>query len=394
MKRRHFLRTSLAAGTAAAATLTVGRAASAVPVRSLGLDERRWDRATDGPLRLSSNENSLGPSEAARRAILDGMGEANRYTHGLAGELRARVAAHHGVDEASVVLGNGSTEVLRMAVQAMAGPGGWGPSPALLVVPDPTFEHVEQYAGPWGLELLKVPLRPDHRHDIDRMREAARAARGGSSRGPVLAYICNPNNPTGTLTPCREIEDWIREADDVVFLVDEAYFEYVDHPSYRTALPLALERPNVVVTRTFSKVYGLAGLRMGYGLAHPEAARRIQAFSGRSNLNAMGILAATVSLGDDTHLAHSLRTNEDARRVTYDVLDELGLERLPSHANFVLHRISGDQAQYIRRMREAGAWVGRQFPPFLSHNRLSFGTPEEMGRFAEILREFRRRGWV
>jgi histidinol-phosphate aminotransferase len=394
MKRRHFLRTSLVAGTAAAATLTAVRAGAAVPLPGLGLERRGWGRDPVGPLRLSSNENPLGPSEAARRAIMDGMGEANRYTHGLAGELRARVAAHHGVDEASVVLGNGSTEVLRMAVQAMAGPGGWGPGPARLVVPDPTFEHVEQYAAPWGLELLKVPLRPDHSHDTERMRELARDAGSDRSRRPVLAYVCNPNNPTGTLTLCDEIEAWIREAEDVVFLVDEAYFEYVDHPSYRTVLPLALERPNVVVARTFSKVHGLAGLRIGYGLAHPDAARRIRAFSGMSNLNAMGLLAATVSLEDEEHVARSLRTNDEARRVTYQVLDELGLERLPSHANFVLHRITGDQAAYIRRMREAGAWVGRQFPPFLSHNRLSFGTPEEMGRFAEILRDFRRRGWV
>jgi histidinol-phosphate aminotransferase len=394
MKRRHFLRTSLAAGTAAAATLTLGRAAAAVPVGPLGLHNPSWAPGTDGPLRLSSNENPLGPSEAARRAILDGMGEANRYTHGLAGELRELVAAHHGVDEASVVLGNGSTEVLRMAVQAMAGPGGWGPSPARLVVPDPTFEHVEQYAGPWGLELLKIPLRSDLSHDVERMREAARGALVDGSRRPVMVYVCNPNNPTGTLTLCEEIEAWIRDAEDVVFLVDEAYFEYVDHPSYRTVLPLALDRPNVVVVRTFSKVYGLAGLRVGYGLARPDAARRIRAFSGMSNLNAMGLLAATASLGDETHVARSLRTNEEARSVTYQVLDELGLERLPSHANFVLHGIPGDQAAYIRRMREAGVWVGRQFPPFVNHNRLSFGTPEEMWRFAEILRDFRQRGWV
>jgi histidinol-phosphate aminotransferase len=402
MKRRQFLRTSLAAGTAAAATLKMGRAAAMPPFRAPTAGERPWGRAAEGPLRLASNENALGPSEAARQAILDGMGVANRYTHTLAAELRTRVAAHHGVEEASVVLGNGSTEVLRMAVQAMAGPGGWGPSPARLVVPDPTFEHVEQYGSPWGLELIKVPLGPDFGHDIGRMREAARAAgrSGGGGAGeragglPVLAYICNPNNPTGTLTSCDEVEAWIREADDVVFLVDEAYFEYVDRPSYRTLLPLALEQPNVVVARTFSKVHGLAGLRIGYGLAHPDAARRIRAFSGMSNLNALGLLAATASLGDEVHVARSVRTNEEARRVTYEVLDDLGLARLPSYTNFVLHGIPGDQNDYIRRMREAGVWVGRPFPPFLDHNRLSFGTPEEMGRFAEVLREFRRQGWV
>lgn len=412
MRRRDFLQTSLAAGAAAAAaTLAAGPAAASLAAdraAPAALDPGRWSPADpDRPLRLSSNENPLGPSAAARQAILDGLGEANRYTHGLAMALRSRVAAHHGVDEAAVVLGNGSTEVLRMAVQAMAGPAGWGEAgsgpagsgsaPARIVVAEPTFEHVEAYAAPWGLEALKVPLGGDHAHDIGRMREAARAARGPGGQGtgrPVLAFVCNANNPTGTLTPCGDVESWIREADDVVFLVDEAYFEYVDDASYRSMLPLALERPNVVVVRTFSKIHGLAGLRIGYALAHPDAARRIRAFSGLSNLNALGLLAATASLGDDTHVARSLRVNDDARRVTYQVLDELGLERLPSQANFVLHQVRGDQAAYIRRMREHGILVGRPFPPLLGYNRLSFGTPEEMARFAEVLRDFRRRGWA
>jgi histidinol-phosphate aminotransferase len=394
MRRRHFLQSSLTAGAAAAATLATGRVATGAVVGVPALDDPWTGRATDGPLRLASNENPLGPSEGARRAILEGLGEANRYTHGLAGQLRARVATHHGVDEASVVLGNGSTEVLRMAVQAMAGPAGWGPGPARLVVAEPTFEHVEEYAEPWGLEVIRVPLRPDHGHDIARMRDAARAARQASPAHPVLVFVCSPNNPTGTLTPCDEVEAWIREADDTVFLVDEAYFEYVDHASYRSALPLALVRPNVVVVRTFSKVYGLAGLRIGYGLAHPDAAHRIRAFSGRSNMNALGLLAALASLGDDAHVARSRRANAEARRITCQVLDELGLEWLPSHTNFVLHRIPGDQAAYIRRMRDAGIWVGRPFPPMLGHNRVSLGTPEEMERFAGTLRDFRRQGWV
>jgi histidinol-phosphate aminotransferase len=405
MRRRDFFQTSLAAGAAAAATLAVGPAAalSAGPAPAVTDPAARWSgHDPDRPLRLSSNENPLGPSAAARQAILDGMGEANRYTAGLAMALRARVAAHHGVDAASVVLGNGSTDVLRMAVQAMAGPAGWGgaasdPAPARIVVAEPTFEHVEAYAAPWGLEALKVPLNRAYAHDIGRMRDAARAARGAGGQGagpPVLAFICNPNNPTGTLTPCDDVEAWIRETDDVVFLVDEAYFEYVDDPSYRTMLPLALERPNVVVVRTFSKIYGLAGVRIGYALAHPDAARRIRAFSGLSHLNAPGLLAATASLGDDTHVARSFRVNDDARRITYQVLDELGLERLPSHTNFVLHQVRGDQAVYIRRMREHGIWVGRPFPPLLGYNRLSFGTAEEMAHFAGVLRDFRRRGWA
>jgi len=420
MRRRHFLQGSITAAAAAATGLGLG---PLDPFRALdgpGAVAGGVPRPVDAPLRLNSNENPLGPSESARRAILGGMAEVNRYTHALAAPLRARLAAHHGVAEESIVLGNGSTEVLRMAVQAMAGPAGWGPRPgagrrARLVVADPTFEHIEDYAVPWGLELVKVPLTAGHAHDIGRMREAVASARvagsggsGGSSGAgaglgagadggarPVLVYICNPNNPTGSLTPSADVDAWIREAPgDVVFLVDEAYLEYVDDASYRSALPLALAQPNVVVVRTFSKVHGLAGLRLGYGIARPETARRIAAYSGRSNLNAFALLAADASLDDDAHVRRSLVVNAEARRLTHELLDELDLARIPTHANFIMHRVPGEQRDYIRRMREAGVWVGRTFPPMTGHNRLSFGTVEEMGRFGEVLRGFRARGWV
>ncbi|HUG42318.1 MAG TPA: histidinol-phosphate transaminase [Longimicrobiales bacterium] len=370
MERRSFLGASLAAAVGLA-----GR-----PLETLAAPRLRRD---DGVLRLASNENALGPSEAARRAVIEGLAESNRYTHLVAADLRRRVAAHHGVPETAVVLGNGSAEILQMATQAVARPGG------RLIVADPTFEQVYGYGEPWGLERVKVPLTATCAHDIGRMREARRGA-----GGPVLAYICNPNNPTGSLTPSADVEAWIRENEDTLFLVDEAYFEYADHPEYRTVLPLAMSRPNVVVVRTFSKIYGMAGLRLGYALAHPETAARIDAYAADSNLNIMGLVAARASLGDAAHLARSLRSNEEARAITYDVLDELGLERIPSHTNFVMHRVPGDVRDYIRRMAEHQVRVGRPFPPMTGHNRLSFGLPEEMERFAAVLRGFRRSGWV
>lgn len=382
MRRRAFLQSGLTATAAAAAgTLIPDLARGALGPRTF--PGGRTALPQDGTLRLNSNENALGPAESARRAIIDGIGEANRYTHPVVAELRPILAAHHNVEEASVVLGNGSTELLRMTVQAMVPPGG------RVVVADPTFEHVERYAVPFGLDVVKVPLTADHAHDLERMRDAVRPA------GPALVYICNPNNPTGSLTSSRDVEAWIlEERDDVVFLVDEAYFEYVDHPAYRSALPLALRRPNVVVIRTFSKIYGLAGLRIGYGLAHPALARRVAAFSGFSNMNQMGLRAARACLGDSAWLERSLGANEEARRIAYDVLDELGLERIPSHTNFVMHRVPGDVSEYSRHMAEHGVRVGRPFPPMTGHNRLSFGLPREMGRFAEVLRRGRREGWV
>lgn len=377
MRRRAFLRSGLAATTAAAASTVLPGFAPVAP-ETWG----RWARRQDGVLRLNSNENALGPAESARRAIIDGIGESNRYTHPVVAEMIPTLAAHHGVEPASVVLGNGSTELLRMCVQTMVPVGG------RVVVADPTFEHVEGYAVPFGLEVVKVPLTADHAHDLGRMREAA-------GRGPALVYVCNPNNPTGSLTATDDVGAWMREAGkEVVFLIDEAYFEYASHPSYRSMLDLALQRPNAVVIRTFSKIYGLAGLRIGYGLAHPALARRVGAFTGFSNMNQMALRAAGACLGDTAWLERSLGANEEARRITYEVLDGLGIERIPSHTNFVMHRVPGDLTGYIRRMADSGVRVGRPFPPMTGWNRLSFGLPAEMARFADVLRRGRREGWV
>ena len=380
MRRRAFLHSGLAATAAAAAGTLIPDLVRPGPHPT----SLPGPAAQDGVLRLNSNENALGPPVSARRAIVDGIDESNRYTHPVVAELVPILAAHHDVDEASVILGNGSTELLRMSVQSMVPAGG------RVVVADPTFEHVERYAAPFGLDVVRIPLTAAHAHDLGRMRDASRS--GG---GPTLVYICNPNNPTGSLTPSGDVAAWIREAgDDVVFLVDEAYFEYVDHPSYRTLLPEALERPNVIVIRTFSKIYGLAGLRIGYGLAHPALARRIGAFTGFSNMNQMGLRAARACLVDPDWVERSLAANEEARRITYDVLDELGLERIPSHTNFVMHRVPGEVTDYIGHMRERAVRVGRPFPPMTGWNRLSFGLPEEMARFADVLRRGRREGWV
>jgi len=260
-----------------------------------------------------------------------------------------------------------------------------------LVAPAPTFEDVFEYSEPhpW-IDLKPIPLLPDYAHDLTAMEEATKGA-----PGPVLVYICNPNNPTGSLTSVDDVETWIgRAPENVHFLVDEAYFEFVDSEVYRSLDTLALENPNVVVARTFSKVYGMAGIRLGYGIAHPETARTLQSFAAGTNCNHLALVAGLAALGDGEWVDKSVAANLQSRQIAYAVLDELGLEYLPSHTNFVMHRISGDLRQYINRMGEAGIRVGRPFPPMLDFNRCSFGLPEEMERHAEALREFRRRGWI
>ena len=339
----------------------------------------------DGSIRLSSNENALGMPPVSREAIINGMGEANRYPSFSRRALTEAVAEKHGIPAEGIVLGNGSTEILQMGVQAFMDPK------LRLVSPTPTFEDVFEYSNPhpW-VDVRAIPLLPDYSHDLSGMEEAARG-----STDPVLAYICNPNNPTGSLTSVRDVESWIgRAGENVFFLVDEAYFEFVDSDEYHSLDKVAWENPNVVVARTFSKVYGMAGMRLGYAVAHPETAHRLGAFAAGPNTNHLALVAGLAALQDPEWVGESVGTNLESRRMAYEVLDELGLEYIPSHTNFVMHRISGDLRQYISRMADAGIRVGRPFPPMLDYNRCSFGLPSEMGRFAETLRDFRRKGWV
>jgi histidinol-phosphate aminotransferase len=373
MLRREFVHTGLALGTVGLGDLSmVTGTCRAAPARK------------GEPLRLNSNENPLGLSPAARSAVIEGIGEANRYPRESRDALRNILASHHGVKPEQIVFGAGSTEVLQMMVQAHAMVGG------TIVLADPTFEDVPTYAGPFAAHIVKVPLDDRYRHDVARMRQAAQTA-----QRPVLVYICNPNNPTGTVTPCQQIDDWIAERPTGVrFLIDEAYFEYVDDRTYWPSVRWVAERPDVVVVRTFSKIHGMAGMRLGYGIAHPDTAELLSRYISKNSVSHLAHVAARASLGDRAHLDRAIEANRRGTRILQHTLDELGLEHLPTHTNFLMHRVPGDLDGYIARMREHGVKVGRPFPPMTAFNRVSIGTPAEMEQFAAVLRAFRKKGWV
>ena len=379
MRRRDFIRTGTLTGLLAG-TGAIGGAAN--PLAAMVGGSGRI--TADGRVRLSSNENPLGISPAAKDALVEAIVLANRYPADQHRALVARLAAAHEVGEGQIVLGTGSAEVLQMAVQAFAAPR------AKLVMAEPTYEAVTNYQRTESYELVKVPLTPGHEHDLDRMREAAEG-----SGHPALVYLCNPNNPTATITSSAAIDAWIADAPEhVFFLSDEAYIEYVEDDRMWSSLPWIAKRRNVLVVRTFSKIYGLAGLRIGYGIAHPDTAARLADFASRNNINQLAIAAAGASFRDEALIEKSRAANRESREMVEAALDELDLERMPTQANFLMHRINGDLATYRGRMAEAGFLVGRDFPPMLDWNRLSFGLPEDMGRFCDTLREFRRKGWV
>jgi histidinol-phosphate aminotransferase len=336
------------------------------------------------PIRLSANENGLGLSPKAREAVIAGIPGANRYPFAGKESLAEKLADRHGVERDAILLTNGSTELIQVVVQALR-------TPALQVVlADPTFEDLLEFAVPQDTPVVKVPLTQDYAHDLQAMERATLA-----HTGPSLVYICNPNNPTGTLTSSAAVDAWISRApENVFFLVDEAYFEYVEDSDYHSCERWTKANPRVVVARTFSKVHGMAGMRLGYGIAHPDTMAWLRPWAPGTNTNHLALVAGSASLDDPGHVTHSLRSNGESRAIVLDVLEELGLSHLPSHTNFIMHEIRSDLREYRSRMEDAGFLVGRPFPPLLGHNRLSLGLPEEMEAFAATLRDFRTHGWI
>ena len=380
MNRREFMSSGAKASVALAA----------LPTAALAGDGRRGvftptPAALDGTLRLNHNANPLGIPPRARAAMLDAMEEVPHYPGPRRETLVARIAELHDLTPEHVVLGCGSTEVIRMAIEAHAS------SDSRILQALPTYENAISYAQPYPYRIEQVPLTSDFAHDVERMR---RMAEGWQA--PTVVYICNPNNPTGTLTPSAELDDWFSSAaDNVFFIVDEAYYPFVDDSSYWSADTWATKRSNVLMTCSFSKLYGIAGLRIGYGLCGVETAERLKLYATRSNPNTLAVEGAIGALEEEGWYERSLETWDRCKAVVTGCLDELELHYFTSHTAFLFHEIRGDQPLYIRRMEEQGILVGRPFPPILDHNRVSLSaTPEDLERFADTLRMFRRRGWV
>jgi len=358
-------------------------AKSSAESNSLVLDSRSG--AT--PLWLNYNENSLGMSpsavEAAQRATRDA---GNRYPDAAVERLRELLGEKHGVDPQQIILGNGSTEVIQAIVTVAEGRG------ARLLEPSPTFGDARRYSKAEGLEIIQVPVGNGFETDIALMKKKA-----AELAGPLLINICNPNNPTGTIVDPEALVNWIENAsNEHIFLLDEAYFDYAQqNKRYASVLPLiSAGRENVVIARTFSKIYGMAGMRIGYGIAAPNTAKEVRKFSAGYNLSASGAAAAIASLADDEFYQFSLNSNQRARAALLSTLDELGLEHIESNTNFVLHKISGPLANYAGHMKDNGVYIGRRMTKEDGWNRISIGTPQEMQEFTSVLKEFRLRGWV
>ncbi len=318
---------------------------------------------------LNSNENPYGPFPAAMEALVEGRSFAMRYPDYWSDALQEKLAEIHGVDPAMVVVTCGSTEVLKLAAQAFLAPG------RRLVMAEPTFEAIAFYGRQTGADVVKVPVTGDHRHDFEGMAKAA-------GERPGLVYVCNPNNPTGVLDPKAEVENLAaRVPRESIVLVDEAYFHYVEDPGYGTMLDAVKAGKNVVIARTFSKVFGMAGLRLGYAVARKELMMQMRPHQVAESANVLACAAALASIEDEAEVLRQRKLNNDTRAYAVGEMKKRGRACIPSHTNFFCAHVAQPARPVIAAFREEGISVGRFFPGLPEHIRVSIGSPEEMQKF-------------
>jgi histidinol-phosphate aminotransferase len=355
VSRRTFAR-AIAAGAALASLPRLVEAAAKTPA---------------GAVRLSANENPYGPSASAMQAMTDALHEAPRYPDDLAEALAADLARFHAVSPDEILLGDGSSDNLRLVAAAYAS----GPNKKL-VVADPTFEAIVHYAANSGANVVKVPLDAGFAHDLDKMRDAD------------VVYICNPNNPTATITPKERIRAFLAAVPaTTIVLVDEAYHHYVNSGAYESVIPLVKTQPNLIVARTFSKIYAMAGVRCGYCVAQKSVIDKLGATQQWDAMNVVALAGARASIADSQHVIAGRRHNDETKQWLAAQMKGLGYEMLPSEANFVMIDVRRDVKPLIGAIREHGVHVGRLFPAMPHHLRVTIGRPEEMAKFVAAFKE-------
>lgn len=389
MDRRSFLKsTGIALGSLTAASLiSTGHAATDTASHAVNAAPL----SADNPLLLNFNENSLGMSPKARQAIINALPGAFRYPDAAREALIEQIAVHFSLTPAHISPGNGSSETIQAAVQMLVAEAQKNRQPVQLIVPDPTFNYAELYAEPLGVNIVKVPLKADLSFDLTAMQAIA-----DNFAGHSVIYICNPNNPTAMITPASQLAQWVNQAPPQQnFIIDEAYAEFVSDPQFKSAVEwVSAGKSNIIVTRTFSKIFALAGLRIGYGIAIPAVTEKINNFNSIDNTNIAGAVSALASLNDKPFIDYSRHSTDVAREIVVAALNELNLPYAPSQANFIFHKVDGDVKTYQQRMKENHIMVGREFPPVTGWSRLTLGTPEEMQQFVAVLKQFRQKGWV
>jgi histidinol-phosphate aminotransferase len=338
-----------------------------------------------GVIVLASNENPIGPGaavlDAVKAAFGDGGRAPGRYSN-KSRDLVEAIAKKQGVKPENIVLGCGSTQILRSATHLFAA------KDKPLVGTIPTYEECAGYAEMMGNPVRPVALDQDFKIDLDKLADA--------SKGAGLVFYCNPNNPTATYVGAKATRDYfasvMRDSPDTTILVDEAYFDYVTDPDHDTHIPIAVENPRIIVARTFSKAYGMAGLRMGYAIGHKDTIKKMSDWdggSGTGSLNVLAMHAGTTAIQQDpSFTANERARNKAVRDFTMKWFADRGMKPTDSQANFMFVNIGRPAKEFRDACRKKGVLVARDFPPFeKTHCRLSFGTMEEMKKAVAVFED-------
>jgi histidinol-phosphate aminotransferase len=329
--------------------------------------------AWGGLIRLNKNEGAYGPSRKSVAAMQSSLGLSNRYPGSEIDDLTNKIANLHNVKPEQVTLGAGSREILRMTAAAFLGPG------KKLVLGSPTFDAIAHFASGSGAEVVAVPLTKTYAHDLDTMLARANASSG-------LIYICNPNNPTGTLSVRKDVEVFLSKITvKSPIVIDEAYHDYVSaSPAYASFLDHPIDDERVIVVRTFSKIYGLAGLRVGYAISSPQLARTLSACQVLFGVNVIGARAAGAALDDLDHVRLSARRNTDDRQEFFNQANARMNRWIDSHTNFVMLKGGLPPQQVVEHFRSNHVLLGPLIPEMPKYVRVSLGRPEEMSEFWRV----------
>jgi len=323
-------------------------------------------------IKLSSNENPYGFSPKAKQAILDSLADGNRYANPESvAKLEQQIAEREGLKAENVVLGTGSGEILCMAAIAFG--------QKEIVAPEPTFPSLMNYSEKLGAKVNPVALNEKYEHNFGAM---AKQINDNTS----LVYVCNPNNPTASISPNEVLRIFCQDAaKKTLVFADEAYLEYTNEFPRNSMIDLVKKGENVIVSRTFSKIYGMAGLRVGYGLARPDLAQKLKKFR-MTWFNNLSIQAALAAYSDQDFIAESKRKNAEVRRLFLSEMDKMGLKYAPSDANFVWLNVGDGLRDLGDKMRQHNIFLGRTD----NWARITIGTDEEMQAFMKALKEIKK----
>ncbi|HXB35952.1 MAG TPA: histidinol-phosphate transaminase [Puia sp.] len=326
--------------------------------------------------RLYANENPFGPSDVAKKAMIDTVPVACRYPMRAMGDLTTKIAAYEKIKQENILLAAGSTPLLMAAALAYCKPG------TNVVSGDPTYADLPSKAAKLGANWVKVPLTTDYKLNLEAMEKAVDA-------NTTLVYICNPNNPTGTVVDTAALKAFVdRVSKKTMVFVDEAYNDYMADPQGSTLIPMADANPNIIIARTFSKIYGFAGIRIGYIVTQPDTIKKLLLYTEASmSISTITLQAAIASYQEREYMDSVLKKTTESKEFLYSVLKKEGYTYVPAIANFVIFPIKMDGKQFTDEMMKRS--VGVRYWKFNNQDwcRISIGRMDEMEAFAAAFKE-------